>query len=228
MVTVCQTACRVCFLLSFTHPFIHSALTCQVPALNDRPALPGTAWEQEGPGPAQCGSPSCVSARGEGRMTTLTHNDTRNSDEGMKLVGAVTRLQRQPPEEGESTIVKMPPPRAPPLFTLRCRAPPPAASWGSPISAGSVSCRTVPSPGQKKRWRLPAGKCQGCHWPLPRPPSKHHLPAPRPRREGSKEAFQFSTTGALRTAPQQAHTVLAPLLLTQLPKEEAVTAHGMK
>ena len=121
-----------------------------------------------------------------------------------------------------------PPPRAPPLFTLRCRAPPPAGSWGSPISAGSVSCRTVPSPGQKKRWRLPTGKCQDCHWPLPRPPSKHHLPAPQPRREGSKEAFQFSTTGALRTAPQQAHTVLAPLLLTQLPKEEAVTAHGMK
>lgn len=86
-----QRAGRVSCFLSLTHSFIP-----QSPAKYKHSAIylscPGTAREQEGPGPAQCGSPSRVSVCGQGRMMMLTHNGIRDSDEGMKLVGAVTRL----------------------------------------------------------------------------------------------------------------------------------------
>lgn len=74
----------------FTHPIIHSR---QVLALNARPALPGHSVAARGSRPCSARfTITCVRVCGGGRMMASTHKDIHDSDEGMKLVGAVTRL----------------------------------------------------------------------------------------------------------------------------------------
>ena len=120
----------MCFLLSFTHPIIHSR---QVLALNDRPALPGHSMGARGSRPCSARfTITRVCVCGGGRMMASTHKDIHDSDEGMKLVGQSHSCKGRPPGEGVPAVVKMPPPGASGLFTPRCQAPPPTASWESP------------------------------------------------------------------------------------------------
>lgn len=85
-----QASCRLCFLLSLALPIIHSR---QVLALSDRPALPEHSMGARGSRPCSARfTITCVCVCGGGRMMASTHKDIHDSDEGMKLAGAVTWL----------------------------------------------------------------------------------------------------------------------------------------